>query len=79
MSVREMRGNPGIWEQLTWADMSSEEQQLWTVLGWQQARWDRNNPPPSADMEWGDLSPREQAAAAGLGFTEELWNATEDE
>ncbi|CAH2031557.1 hypothetical protein [Trichlorobacter ammonificans] len=78
MSVRDMQGNPRIWERLTWADLSSEEQQLWSALGWQQAAWDRNSPPPSADKEWSGLTPQEQAAAAGLGFSEGLWNATED-
>lgn len=78
MSVRDMKGNPGIWEQLAWDDMSGTEQALWTALGWQPARWDSNNPPPSSDKEWSELTPTEQNAARGLGFTEELWNGTED-
>jgi hypothetical protein len=42
MNVRDMKGNPGIWEKLLWTDMSSKEKELWTILGWQQDKWDRN-------------------------------------
>jgi len=35
IQVRDMRGNPGIWEKLSWADLSSKEKELWTLLGWQ--------------------------------------------
>lgn len=79
MSVRSMNGNPHIWEQLAWDDMSGTEQALWTALGWQAARWDSNDAPASADKEWSDLTAQEQNAARGLGFTEQLWNSTEDE
>ncbi len=79
MSVRDMKGNPGIWEQLLWADLSSEEKGLWTLLGWQQDEWDRNEAPPSADKAWKDLNYQEQTAARGLGFTEEIWNGFEDQ
>lgn len=79
MGVRDTKGNPRVWEQLSWADMSSEEQAQWAVLGWQQDRWDRNDAPASADKEWSELTPQEQGAAMALGFSENLWNATEDE
>ncbi len=79
MSVRSMQGNPHIWEQLAWDDMSATEQALWTALGWQADRWDRNDAPASADKEWSELTIQEQNAARGLGFTEQVWNATEDE
>ena len=78
MSVRAMQGNPQIWEQLGWDEMSATEQALWTALGWQADRWDNNDPPASAEMAWSELSPTQQNAARGLGFTEELWNDTED-
>ena len=35
MEVRDMKGNPGIWEKLSWADLSSKEKELWMLLGWQ--------------------------------------------
>ncbi len=79
MSVRNMSSNPGGWEDLEWSDMSGEEQELWSALGWSEAAWDRNSPPPSADKCWDDLSSREQTAAMGLGFTKTMWDETEDE
>jgi len=79
MDVRDMQGNAGIWEELSWADLSSREKELWTILGWRQDKWDGNNAPASADKDWNDLNPQEMIAAMNLGFSEELWNSTEDE
>ncbi len=79
MEVRDMQGNPAIWEQLRWSDLSSREKELWTFLGWQQDRWDRNEAPASANKVWKDLSYQEQYAARGLGFTEDIWDGFEDE
>jgi hypothetical protein len=79
MSVRNMKGNPGIWEKLSWADLSSEEKGLWTLLGWQQDAWDRNEAPTSANKVWKDLNYQEQSAATNLGFTEDIWNNFQDE
>lgn len=79
MDVRDMKGNPAIWEELSWADLSSREKELWTILGWRQDRWDGNKAPASADKDWNDLNGSEQIAAMNLGFSEELWNSTEDE
>lgn len=79
MDVRNMNGNPRIWEKLSWEDMSSKEQELWSILGWQQYKWNKNDPPPSSDKAWGDLSHEEQRAASGLGFTQDIWDNFEDE
>lgn len=79
MDVRDMKGNPGMWEQLSWADLSSKEKELWTLLGWDADRWDRNEAPPSTDKYWNDLNFQERKAAEGLGFTEKIWNGFEDE
>lgn len=79
MDVRDMKGDPSMWERLSWADLSPRERELWTVLGWREAKWDRNDPPPSARKEWKDLSFDEQNAAVGLGFTDYLWNSFEDQ
>lgn len=79
MSVRNMKDNPGVWEKLSWADLSSKEQELWSLLGWQQDKWDRNDAPSSADKVWKDLNYQEQSAAMDLGFTENIWDTTEDE
>jgi hypothetical protein len=74
-----MRGNPEVWEELKWTDMSSEEKGLWTLLGWQQDQWDRNEAPPSAGKVWKDLNYQERSAAEKLGFSEDIWNNFEDE
>lgn len=79
MDVRDMKGDPGIWEKLSWADLSDREQELWAVLGWQQRTWDRNEAPASTNKVWKDLTFREQNAAINLGFTEDIWNNFEDE
>lgn len=79
MSVRDMKGNPGIWEKLSWAELSSKEKELWTLLGWEQYKWDGNEAPASADKVWEALSYQEQSAATLLGFTEDIWNNFEDE
>jgi hypothetical protein len=79
MNVRDMKGNPGIWERLSWSDLSNDEKELWTLLGWRQDKWDRNEAPASADKVWKDLSFQEKDAAINLGFSEELWDGFEDE
>lgn len=79
MNVRDMKGNPGIWEKLSWAELSSEEKEFWTHLGWQQDKWDGNETPASANKAWKELNFREQSAARNLGFTEDIWNNFEDE
>ena len=79
MEVRDMRGDPGIWEKLKWEDMNAKEQELWTVLGWRQDIWNRNQAPASADKNWSDLTAQEQDAATGLGFTRDIWDGFEDQ
>lgn len=79
MQVRDMHGNPGIWEKLAWEDMNRTEQQLWSKLGWRGEMWNRNSPPPSSNKSWSDLNALEQNAALGLGFTQSLWDNFEDQ
>ena len=79
MEVRDMKGNPGIWEKLSWEDLTSKEKELWMLLGWQSDQWNRNEAPPSANKAWKDLNYQEQTAAIYLGFTEDIWDNFEDE
>ncbi|HNR90322.1 MAG TPA: hypothetical protein PKM65_18440 [Spirochaetota bacterium] len=79
MEVRDMNGNPGMWEELSWEDLNDTEKELWSALGWSEELWDGNTAPESTDKEWDDLSDSERNAAMGLGFTEEIWNNFEDE
>jgi len=73
-----MQGDPGIWETLSWRDLSGQEQELWTLLGWQQDQWDRNDAPASSNKVWNDLNQQERSAALNLGFSEGIWNGVED-
>jgi len=77
--VRDMKGNPEVWEKLAWEDMSNKEQELWSVLGWRQYTWNRNEAPASTDKVWNDLGYDEQRAATSLGFTKDIWDNFEDE
>lgn len=79
MGVRDMKGNPSMWERLAWEELSREEKEHWSILGWQQETWNRNEAPPSTSKEWKDLSYAERYAATNLGFTENIWNNFEDE
>ena len=79
MGVRDMKGDPRVWENLSWEDLSGEEKELWIVLGWREDLWDRNKAPASADKAWKDLTYQEQGAAMSLGFTENIWDGFEDE
>lgn len=79
MDVRDMNGDPGVWEKLSWDDMSAKEQELWAVLGWSKTMWNKNQAPASTDKNWRDLTAQEQAAATGLGFTQDLWDNFEDQ
>ncbi|MEN8244038.1 MAG: hypothetical protein ABFS43_03965 [Thermodesulfobacteriota bacterium] len=64
-----------FWEECGWADMTQAEQELWKVLGWDEASWEGEaKQPASEDKYWGGLSPEEQAAATALGYTKETWD-----
>ncbi len=80
MSVRDMNGDPSIWEDLAWEDLSDEEQEMWTALGWSPHVWDtQRNVPATATMEWKNLNITQRNAAEALGFDEELWDGYEDQ
>lgn len=80
MAVRNMNGDPSVWEGLYWADLSEEEQGFWETLGWTAQVWDsQKNVPASASKAWDTLNISEQKAAAGLGFTREIWDGFEDQ
>lgn len=80
MAVRNMNGNPMVWEDCYWADLSDEEKDLWAALGWNEKVWDsQENVPASASTTWERLSSREQKAAAALGFSQTVWDSFEDQ
>ena len=61
-------------QQLDWSKLSSTDQQLWSRLGWTQARWDSDKAPPSESKSWSDLTKTEKQAASQLGFDERNWD-----
>jgi hypothetical protein len=64
-------------QQLDWAQMTSADQQLWSALGWTQARWDSDKPsqaPASESKSWSELSDTERRAASQLGFNWRNWD-----
>jgi len=80
MAVRDMNGDPMVWEDCYWRDLSHEEQDLWSALGWNEEVWDsQENVPATASQNWERLTASQQKAAAGLGFTQQIWDAFEDQ
>jgi hypothetical protein len=79
-TIREVTGDPGdTWDDLSWTDLNSKEQEAWGILGWDEDSWEEEtDPPASNDQYWDDLSPAERAAAKKLGYTQEFWDE-EDE
>ena len=70
------------WLSLDWDDLNAEEKKLWSVLGWNQARWDEEPGTAEPDSElknWADLSTREKAAASLLGFSQPYWDGIVDQ
>ncbi len=70
--------NPCSWFQLTWGQLTPEEQGQWERLGWTPATFGAANAaawPPAAYLPWRDLSFGERRAAGRLGFDESTWGA----
>ena len=74
VAVRSMTSVCG-WEQLDWSEMSGNEQQLWSRLGWTQVSWDSDNAksPATESKDWDELSSAEKGAASQLGFNTANW------
>ncbi|GEM_PF-1392382 len=75
--VRKIEGNPGkVWDDISWADMNSTEQQLWEVLGWNAHDWENDTAkkPASENKNWKELTEEEQQAAEKLRYTEQTWD-----
>ena len=64
-----------FWEECAWTDMTPAEQDLWKVLGWDEASWEGEaKQPASEDKYWKALSAEEQSAATALGYTQATWD-----
>ena len=76
-NVRQPSGNPEtFWNNISWSELSPEEQELWGKLGWDKASWDGTAPPPATEeMEWSELSQEERTAAEQLGYSRFYWDS----
>ncbi len=75
-TIRQVSGDPGaVWDELSWTDMNSAEQEQWAVLGWDANSWEEEtDPPSSSDKYWEELTSTERAAAEILGYTQPIWD-----
>ena len=64
-----------FWDEFDWEELSSDEQQLFAALGWNEDKWDEDGKTASSDKDWEELSSKEQAALSALGYSEEYWNS----
>ena len=65
-----------LYEDEWWRDLPPDIQQLYGVLGYNEALWDGGiEEAPSDDLYWSELSAEEQKAALILGYTQEIWDA----
>ena len=64
------------WDTLDWAEIPTQYQQAWRMLGWSQALWDSEGDaePQSSAKDWTELTPAERAAAASVGYTSATWD-----
>ena len=74
--IRDVQGDPnGVWDDLSWTDLSSAEQDLWGKLGWNESNWEgETDPPASSENYWEDLDSNDREVLEQLGYTQELWD-----
>merc|ERR1712181_196436 len=62
------------WRRYDWNDMPPQYQNAWSVLGYNQLRWDTDQEPPALSVDWCELTPAQQEAANALGFSPSMWD-----
>ena len=62
---------------LDWADLTEEQKNAATLLGYTEALWDGNGSCAKDATKWSDLTPEEQAAATTLGYDDDDWDDDE--
>lgn len=67
-----------LYEDEWWRDLPPVIQEAYTILGWNETRWDNGINPPSENMTWAALTPEMQDAASFIGYTEQTWEIDED-
>lgn len=74
-TVRQPTGDvESFWDGFSWDELTSAEQALWEILGWDEASWSGLSAPPASDLKlWSQLSETERSAASDLGYTQLSW------
>ena len=75
-TVRQPTGNvEDFWNQFTWDELTSAEQSLWIILGWDVDSWEGVTPAPASEVKlWNQLSEAERGAATELGYSQQSWD-----
>ena len=75
-TVRQPTGNvENFWNQFTWDELTSAEQSLWIILGWDVNSWEGATAAPASDVKlWSQLSEAERDAATELGYSQQSWD-----
>ncbi|MFP4345495.1 MAG: hypothetical protein ACLFU8_12440 [Anaerolineales bacterium] len=65
-----------FWDAFDWSDLTTAEQELWGVLGWNEASWQGEaDEPASESKDWSALTAEEQRAAQQLGYDQAYWDS----
>ena len=73
-------GVNALWDSIeTWDQMTKAEQDLWEVVGWNQANWEGDaKQPASEDKYFNQLKKKEKEAMKKLGYTKSRWDTGKD-
>lgn len=75
-TVRVPPGDPTkFWDSMGWGELTKAEQELWAVLGWDEASYEGEaKQPASEDKYWKQLNDAERDACKKLSYTKRLWD-----
>jgi len=64
------------WDANDWTNLTSAEQSLWEVLGWDEDSWlGEADAPASESKYWNELTDEERSAAEQLGYDQISWDS----
>lgn len=66
------------YEDLDWAELSTDAKKAAETLGYNKKMWDNDKEPKLCDKYWKELTADQQSAAAVLGYDETKWNDESD-
>lgn len=62
---------------MSWTELTSQQQSLWETLGWNARAWDNDEAPETDGKPFDELTAEQQNAAQALGFSRDAWNTCE--